>query len=170
VVEYSWVLSQFGRRRSDAQRKYRIYIEEGMRENGASPLSNVLGQGILRDKDFRDKIMDMLKGKELSHEIVHRKRLMRHKTPSEIIDEAAKAFGVDRQAIVKRGGRQVTARKAALYFVQHYAGLSITEIGKIFGGIHFSALSKAVARFKEEMEADRKLMKVIEKLNSNIKA
>jgi hypothetical protein len=170
AVEYSWVLSQFGGHRSNAQRKYRIYIEEGMRENGASPLSNVFWQAILGDKDFRDKIMDMLKGKELSHEIVQRKRLMRKETPSEIIGEVAKAFGLNRQVIVKRGGRQFPARKAAVCFVHHYAGLSTTEIGKIFGGINFSALSKAVARFKEEMESDRKLMKVIEELNSNIKA
>ncbi len=95
---------------------------------------------------------------------------MRQKTPSEIIDEVAKASGVDRQAIVKCSGRQVPARKAALYFVHHYAGLSTAEIGKIFGGIHFSAVSKAVARFKEEMESDRELMKVINKLNSIVKA
>ena len=69
-----------------------------------------------------------------------------------------------------RGGRQLQARKAALHFVHHYVGLSTVEIRKIFGGIHFSAVSKAVARFKEEMESYRKMMKVIEKLNFIVKA
>ena len=48
-------------------------------------------------------------------------------------------------------------------------GLSTVEIGKIFGGIHFSAVSKAVVRVKEEMTSDRKLMKVIEELNCRVK-
>jgi hypothetical protein len=64
-------------------------------------------------KKYAVVLMDMLKGKELSHEIVQRERLMTQEKPPEIIDEVAKAFGVGRQAIVKRGVKQVAARKSS---------------------------------------------------------
>ena len=50
--------------------------------------------------------------------------------------------------------------------MQRYSELSNEAIGKIFGGIHFSAVSKAAGRLKKEMADDRKLAKRIEKINS----
>jgi len=39
-------------------------------------------------------------------------------------------------------------------------------IGKLFGGIHFSAISKASDRIKKEITADKKLSKLVNELNS----
>ncbi len=63
-----------------------------------------------------------------------------------------------------------TARKAAIYMVHRYCGLSNEEIGQLFGGGHFSAVSKTTARLKEKMAEDKKLLKLIEELESNVKA
>jgi chromosomal replication initiation ATPase DnaA len=62
------------------------------------------------------------------------------------------------------------ARNAAIYFVQRYTGLKNEEIGEIFGGIHYSAVSKAACRFKQEMADNKQIEKLIKAVNSKIKA
>jgi chromosomal replication initiation ATPase DnaA len=47
--------------------------------------------------------------------------------------------------------------------------LSNEEIGKIFGGIHYSAVSKVSERVQREMEVDKKLLRMIGRLNSQFK-
>jgi chromosomal replication initiation ATPase DnaA len=54
--------------------------------------------------------------------------------------------------------------------MQRYSGLSISEIGELFGGIHFSAVSKISSRLKEEMAADKRLFRKVEQIESKIKA
>jgi len=39
-----------------------------------------------------------------------------------------------------------------------YGGLGNTEVGKIFGGIHYSAVSRASERLREETASDKKLV------------
>jgi len=67
------------------------------------------------------------------------------------IKEVAAAFGVDEDMIEGKGQRNNMARNAAIYFVQRYTGLKNEEIGEIFGGIHYSAVSKASWRLQQEM-------------------
>lgn len=169
-VEYSWVLSKLGREEREAKKKYRGYVEEGLRAEVESPLKDLHGQIILGEDTFIEKIKKMLKGKNLSREIVERKRLKEHVPPSEIIKEVARAFGTEEKTIKERGHKDNTARKGAIYFIQRYTGLSNEEIGKLFGGIHFSAVSKAAERLKKEMASDKKLSKLINELDSSFKA
>ncbi|MBT9174955.1 MAG: hypothetical protein DDT22_00623 [candidate division WS2 bacterium] len=42
-------------------------------------------------------------------------------------------------------------------------------MGELFSGIHYSAVSKALARLKEEMVSDRRLLSIINELNSHFK-
>jgi chromosomal replication initiation ATPase DnaA len=71
---------------------------------------------------------------------------------------------------IKRKGSRSAARKAAIYLMQRYSGLSISEIGELFGGIHFSAVSKISSRLKGEMAADKRLFRKVEQVESKIKA
>jgi chromosomal replication initiation ATPase DnaA len=48
---------------------------------------------------------------------------------------------------------------------QRYAGMSNEEIGKRFGEIHYSAVSKASARVKEEMASDHALWRLVNALD-----
>jgi putative transposase len=169
-AEYAWVLSKFGNDIKKSKEKYRRYVEEGLKEGiEETPLKAVQGQVVLGGEDFVEKIKRMVKGKELSSDILERKRFMALPNPSDVMKEVAKVFRADEEQLREKGRKDNTARKAAIYLVQRYSGLSNEEIGKIFGGIHFSAVSKASQRLKEEMADDRKLAKHIEKINSIFK-
>jgi len=168
-VEYSWVLSKFGKDRSTARRRYRKYVEDVLKEQAENPLKELHGQVILGTEEFIEKVKRIFKGRQLSREIIERKRLVENPQPDEIIRIVAGAFGVKVESLKDTGRRANTAKKVAIYLVQRYAGLSNDEIGKIFGGVHYSAVSKAAARLKEEMEYDRKLSELVGKLDSQFK-
>ncbi len=98
---------------------------------------------MLGSEKFREKIGSILQGKTIGDEIIERKRLVKNPPHDDIIKEVAKAFGIDEEGIKKTGKRDNLARLVAIYLVQRYYELSNEEIGKIFGGIQKSAVSKA---------------------------
>ena len=53
--------------------------------------------------------------------------------------------------------------------VESYAGLSNQEIGKLFGGMHYSAVSKSSARFEKEMAGNRRSSTLVNGLMSKVK-
>jgi putative transposase len=169
-VEYAWVLSQFGKDKKRAKRRYQEYTEESLKAKDYPPLRDLHGQVILGGERFIGRIKGMLKGKRLSQEIVERKRFIEHLSPMELVGAVSKAFGIDREKILDRGNRANMARKVAIYFCQRYTGLSNKIIGELFGGIHYSAVSKVSTRVKEEILKDNELSKLMDHLNSHFKA
>jgi putative transposase len=168
-VEYSWILSQFGSRRLGAKKKYREYTEEALKKKVENPLKSLHSQVILGREEFIRRIRGMLTGKALSHEIIERKRLLEYPLLVEVVKAVAKAFKVNEEVIRGRGGRANKARRAALYIAQRYTGLSNKAIGDFFGGIHYSAVSKASVRLREEMISDQKLSRLVGELDSHFK-
>ena len=153
-----------------ARRRYRKFVEEGLAKEIPTPLEDIHGQIVLGGEGFIEKIKRMITGRDLTSEIIERKRFTKQPNSDEIISEVAKAFGVDRAAMKEKGKRHNIARKAAIYFIQRYSGLSNEEIGKIFGGIHYSAVSKASDRIKKEMAENKQLSEMVEHINSKFKA
>ena len=169
-VEYASVLSRFGSDITTARRRYKRFVEEGLTKELPPPLEDVHGQIVLGSEGFIEKIKRIVAGRDLTSEIIERKRFTKQPNPDEIIKEVAKAFGADKAVMKEKGKRHNTARKAAIYFIQRYSGLSNEEIGRIFGGIHYSAVSKASDRVKKEMAENKQFSKVVEYINSKFKA
>ena len=66
-------------------------------------------------------------------------------------------------------GKANIARRAAIYFMQRYAGLGNAEVGEFFGGLHYSTVSKASARLREDMVKDKYLSELIQRIDSHFK-
>jgi REP element-mobilizing transposase RayT len=168
-VEYSWILSQFGSRRLRTKRKYREYTEEALRKKIENPFQRLHSQVILGGEEFVKGIRGLLTGKALSHEIVERERLTEYPPLDEVVGVVARAFKTKEEAIRGRGGRANTARNVALYMAQRYTGLGNEVIGDLFGGIHYSAVSKASERLRQAMISDKRLSKLISEVESHVK-
>ena len=52
--------------------------------------------------------------------------------------------------------------------MKRYACLDNKEIGKVFGRLHYSAVSKAAARLERELSKDKDLAKLLDRLVSNV--
>lgn len=169
-MEYTWVLSQFSEQRKRAEWKYKIYVEEGLREEAEDPLKDVYGQVVLGGEEFIERIKGGFRGKSLSAEIIERKKLFEHPSIEQILRQVERVFGVREEELLNKGGRSNMARKVALYLAQRYTGLSNREVGKRLGGIEASGVSKAASRVKEEMVSDKRLSKLVNRLDSSFKA
>lgn len=169
-VEYGGVLSKFGRDRERARKRYKEFVEEGLKGRGESPFTNVYGQVVLGGEEFKGKIWGLLRGRSLSDDIVERKRFKASPQAADIVRAVARVSKVAEEVIRRRGSRDNTARRVAIYLVKRYSGLSNAEIGKLFGGVYSSAVSKASARLESEMTEDKNLSRLVEVLDSQVKA
>ena len=69
-----------------------------------------------------------------------------------------------------KGARNNTAKKMAIYLIKRYSGLGNQEIGELFGGMHYSAVSKSSAKLEREMAEDRNLRNLVEDVVSHVKS
>jgi chromosomal replication initiation ATPase DnaA len=58
-------------------------------------------------------------------------------------------------------GRHPEAKKVAIYLLKKHTGMTNGEIGKRFGGLSYSAVSKICRRLEDEMESIRKLRSLL---------
>ena len=168
-LEYNWILSQFGLDRKTSRKRYREFVNKAVEESTESPLRELYGQVILGTAEFIEKTKGLLKGKEVSQEIVDHNRLREHVQPEDILAAVAAAFNTEIDTLTGKGGGKNTARKVALYLIKRYAGLSNQEIGTLFGGMHYSAVTKASARLETEMTQDKGLRSIVKEILSNVK-
>lgn len=168
-VEYSWILSQFGRNKQETRKKYKEFVNGGINGRKEDTFKNIYGQVVLGREEFIEKIKELIKGKPISSEVVERKRLKEYAQPDEIVKAVAKVFKIKGEEITEKGTRDNTARKVAIYLVKRYTGLSNQEVGELFGGIHYSAVSKVLERVERKIVEDKRLFKLIKMLKSNVK-
>mgnify|MGYP001606169110 CR=1 FL=1 len=168
-IDYSWVLSKFAQNKKRAWQKYKEYTEEGLAVKIESPFKNLLGQVVLGGEDFREKIKGYLQGGQISQEIIEIKRFEKKASPEDIIEAVAKTFGVEEKDVKSKGKRENISRSVAIYVIQRYSGIRNEDIGRMFGGVHYIAVSKASARLREKMAGDKKLSKLVSEIISHVK-
>ncbi len=122
-----WLLSQFGKQRAAALRRYRAFVAEGMGQD--SPWGQVQGQVLLGGQAFVERLRPGLRDKRLLKEIPRRQRFSAR--PS-----LAKLFASGR--LTDRDHRNQAIRRAHL---EH--GYSLSEIGRVVG-LHYSTISRIV--------------------------
>ncbi len=125
---------------------------------------------VLGGEEFREKIMGLLKGKNLTDGIVERQRFKKFPNAKDIIRVVARVFRVRVEALNGKRQRGNQARKVAVYLVKRYSGLDNGRVGQLFGGIHYSAVSKVAATLEQELAKDQRLTKLVETVKSQIKA
>ena len=168
-VEYSWVLSQFGPATKNPALNYSEFVCREIKGDRQSPLKKIYGQLVLGSKEFIEETKKKINDEKISSEVVERKRLKRYPRPEEILALVAEAFGVPEVSLIEKEGRNNIAKKTAIYLIKRYSGLSNKEVGKIFRGIHYSAVSKAASRLEVELSEDSALADLVNRLTSNVK-
>ncbi|CAI4030911.1 Addiction module toxin RelE [Nitrospira tepida] len=124
-----WLLSQFGRQRLAAQRKYRAFVAEGMGQG--SPWEHVQGQVLLGSERFIDRLRVGLQDKRALQEIPREQRFAARPKLSHLF---AARLGTDRMR------RNEVIRRAHVDY-----GYSLSEIGQAVG-LHYSTISRIVNR------------------------
>lgn len=141
------VLGYFGRKISEAQRRYRDFVEAALGQDHGNPLSEVAGSAILGSAGFVERVRETyLKGKKPERDVPSL-RALAVGISSQQIERA-----VDREL----GAEPALARKIKLHLQHKYTSQSLREIGNRFG-ISESGVTVSSRRLGLEIKHDAAL-------------
>jgi chromosomal replication initiator protein len=80
-------------------------------------------------------------------------------TPDLVRRRVAEAWGVSPEALqsAKRTKNLTVPRQVAMYLIKELFGLSLVEIGKLFGGRDHSTVIHSIGKVEEELRTDAEL-------------
>jgi len=167
LVTTSTILGMLANDTEDARERYRAFVESALNEDLLNPLRKAYGGIVLGSEGFIKEVLNRLEDKRLaSEEISNRKALRATMGTEEIVTLVGKEFGISRAEIA--GTKLSNARNAGIYLMKRYSGATNKEIGEFFGGMSYSAVTKAFQRFKKELEEDSGLRNKINGLGKNL--
>lgn len=134
-----WLLSQFGRQRAAAQRKYQTFVAEGI--GYGSPWEHVQGQVLLGSKRFVERLTGEFRDKRPFKEIPRQQRFAAQPPLRSLFPASSRA---------DRARRNEAIRRAHL---EH--GYSLSEIGQAVG-LHYSTISRIV-NIQDSIDAHYKI-------------
>lgn len=166
TLQWEWILSLYGNSRSIAARRYLEFINEGIRAE-KNPMEEAKGGWILGNDQWVEKVIEKwghFSSKELSGV-----KAIKTKIPiGEMERLVCREFNVIEDNLRKATYNNIT-RNAMMYLAVKYCGMTLKEAGQRYGGANYSAVGKAISRFKERLIHNHKLNKQIRQILSNVK-
>ncbi len=152
--------------RKRAAQNYRRYVEEGLKKGVLTPLKGVYGGTILGGEEFIHGILKKGEVKRLEdEEIACRRQLRATRRMEGLIEDVSSYFHVLPSKILEEKGIH---RDVVIYFGKKYTGMTNREIGKIFGGLSYSGVTRVFQRFEEKIVKDMNLRKQVEEIGERI--
>lgn len=142
--------------------RYAGYV---MSSGMSNPFERVYGGAILGNGQFIKAILKDLREETIGNTETSGKRVLRATTHLEqIIHVIAAHFRIDPTAVPTAS----PYKSYAVFLTRKHTALSNVEIGKQFGGISCSAVTKIGTRLKDAIGKDRKLRGLMDKLEINL--
>jgi putative transposase len=162
------VLGEFGARSNSQECKvsYRRFVEEGLLREIENPFEQLRWQTVLGDESFVRTLSDRLKShRHHRREVTGIRGALRATEPIELIERVAKHYRVDSKKLLEQRAHGSQARNVAMWLLRQKGALTLREIGLLFGGIDYAAVSQRVRRIDQGMGSHKQLRKICEMLN-----
>ncbi|MCP3871652.1 MAG: hypothetical protein GY699_00635 [Desulfobacteraceae bacterium] len=161
-IDYKPILDRFGGDNHNGRKKYSEYMLKGIKTDDPSPLELGKGSGIVGSVDFKDYIKNEYLDTENAHrEQPHLKRIRAGHDPEEIITVFCSVVEQDRVELCRRGKNSIE-RAMLMEILYRYCSITQPEIGRLVGGIDYSAVSVARKRLRLKMEDESVLREYFE--------
>jgi putative transposase len=162
-VTYDSVLEQIGHSR----RRYREFILDGINRGYATPWDSVEGQVVLGEEKFIERIKAELEeaGSRREQPGV---RQLQAKAPARVIQAVARFFGVEEKRLTgKRTGLR-DERAVAMELMYRNGGIGQVEIGRLMGGLDYTAVSRERKRLREKVEQEAHLRRAVSEIETQL--
>lgn len=134
---------------------YRAFVEEAISIEHESPFKDLYAGIILGKKEFIKDSLKILKADQVGRvDTASRRSLKTSLTMEEIVEMISHNFSVSKEEIIHKKGLY---RNFTLYVTRRSTGFTNKEIGRFFGNISYSAVTKACQRFEEAIKTDKKI-------------
>jgi len=173
-VKQERVLGEIGGRANERRLRYRRFVEEGLLREIESPLEAVQWQTALGREHFLQRLRDHLesKGQTRHRELPALRQLRRRPEAQTVLDAVARAYGCSKKQILEEGARGNEARAVAMVLVWDCCGLSLRELGELFGGTGYTAVAQMMRRTRKKDQQGAlkyKLAKLMQNCNECVK-
>ena len=158
VLEYMGGDSRKGRK------GYKQFMQEGICQGVDSPLIMGRGSGIIGETEFIEWVKATVLGDTGDkREQPALMKLRKSLQPEAVMAGFAEITGKQAEGLCQRGSHTV---ERALLMEVLYRGCDITqpEIGRLVGGVDYSAVSQARKRLQEKIANDKKLKQKCDKI------
>ncbi|MBK5273494.1 MAG: transposase [Desulfuromonadales bacterium] len=153
-----FILGCFAQQATDAQKKYRTFVEDRLGKEYESPLNGTIGASILGSATFIEEISATYLQEKVDGNIPALRQLTKRPTPAEIIKEVIAGFADDEKL----------ARRVSIHLCHKHSGQRLRELGEQFE-VRDTAISEASRRFARELESDEKLRGMVSRLKGRLK-
>jgi chromosomal replication initiation ATPase DnaA len=141
-------------------------VESVIGEEIGSPLEAVYGGMVLGSADFVKGILARIKNETLKKgEVSGRRELNSATTMEEVVEEVARHFKANRQAIFEESGNVL--KKVAMYLIKRHSGVTNGQIGELFN-LSYSGVAQVYRRFSKQLEEDKILKHDIARIASRL--
>jgi len=162
IVSTDLILSMVSTNRKESPLHYRRFVEEAMDEDTSNPLQKTYRGMMLGTPSFIKNVLRGLDGKTQNDDISSR-RLLAPLTLKDLAEIIGEALGTPPDEV--RSGMH---RNMAIYCARSFTGCTNREIGRYFGAISYSAVTKAKDRFEKVLLSDRTMRRIFEKIRGGI--
>ncbi|MBN1366177.1 MAG: transposase [Syntrophaceae bacterium] len=167
-VNYTMVMDYFGGDSQKSRNEYKEFVAEGMHKEMQSPLDQGKGSGIIGKDVFVGEIRKLFgKKNKAVREQPALRELGMTMTPEELIEKYSKIVDMKREDLTTKG-KQSMERAMLMEFLYRFCNITQPEIGRLLGGIDYSAVSQSRKRMQlkiqKEKEWERKFNQIRIKL------
>jgi len=162
------ILGQIGNNLAKGRRKYRQFVEEGLRREIKDPLKEVIGGIALGGEKFLEELKIRLEEPMRGSEVPALREIHRGTDVQMIVEKVASFYGVSYEKITQRERPSHRATQVALYLARKKTGFSLNEIAGFFGGRHYTAVSAAFRRIEARRQQDPRLEQELNKIERKV--
>jgi putative transposase len=147
-ITHERVLEEFGGPKGGRSLAYRRFVEQGLLREIENPLEAAKWQAVLGREDFLRSLKDRLRtrGQQEQREMPSLRQMRDRPAVQSILKRIANKYRCTELELRNRGKRGNEARAVAMVLVWDCCGMSLREVGELFGGAQYTAVAQMIAR------------------------
>jgi hypothetical protein len=160
------VLGEFvGQATQRAKLRYRRFVEEGLLREMENPFEAVQWQTVLGSESFVQRVKDKLNSHaHHGREVTAVRHASRPRNPRQLMARVAEYYSVPTNKLLEPAHGS-EARNVAMWLLRRRGELTLREIGLLFGGIDYAAVSQRIRRVEARLRREKHLAKTCQILN-----
>lgn len=163
------LLARFGRRRGEAIRAYRAFVEEVDIQSLVNPAERAAGGFILGRDGFVQWVKDaFLSSRDEEREVPQLRKLRPRVSLERIVQAVCEEWGCSEEQLRAKGSKRNIARGLAVYLARDLCGRKARDLGEFFGGISGAAITMKYTQAGQQLAQDRKLRRKVEGIKEKI--
>jgi len=162
------ILGQMDKSPVKGRRKYRQFVEEGLRREIRDPLKAVMGGIALGGEAFWEEVWDRVQGLRGGDEVPALREIHRKTEGGLIVEKVASFYGVSAERITRLEHPAHPGTQVAMYLARKKTDLSLNDIAAIFGKRHYTAVSAAFRRVEGKRQRDQRFHRELAKIEREI--